>query len=156
MLVTTKVMMFGYNGRFLLQVFLMSVIVLQVVSILPSFYDDLFCMKALHFSVTTFYSCIFFHKDISKKKELLIKCWWTWIDFINILRAIFFYESALHSFSLATFSLCNFWLKNMGTKAARKMWMKLTHMTSVHSWHLLHYWTSSATESISGKENHEK
>jgi hypothetical protein len=37
-----------------------------------------------------------------------------------------FYETILHSFSLVTVWLCNFWCKNIGAKAARKMLMKLT------------------------------
>ncbi len=54
------------------------------------------------------------------------------VNFINILRAPFSYESALHSFSPLTFCLCNFWQKNVGEKAACKMLMKLTSGLVVH------------------------
>ncbi len=39
---------------------------------------------------------------------------------------LFLQESALHSFSLVTFWLCNFWRKNIDAKAMCKMLMKLT------------------------------
>jgi len=40
------------------------------------------------------------------------------LDFISLF--------ALHSFSLVTVWLCDLWQKNIGTKTARKMLMKLT------------------------------
>ncbi len=46
----------------------------------------------------------------------------SWVDFINILRSHFLYESA----SLDMFQLCNFWRKNISAKCACKMLMKLT------------------------------
>jgi len=47
------------------------------------------------------------------------------VNFINILFKPFS-RSALCSFSLITFWLCDFWQKNIGAKTARKMLMKLT------------------------------
>jgi hypothetical protein len=50
------------------------------------------------------------------------------VNFINILCANYFYESALSSFSFSflQFGFVIFWLKNMSTKGARKLLMKLT------------------------------
>jgi len=48
------------------------------------------------------------------------------VNFINILHEIFWNRSALYSFSLVMFWLCNFWCKNIGTKVVCKMLMKLT------------------------------
>jgi hypothetical protein len=49
----------------------------------------------------------------------------TGVNFINILSANFLYKSVLRSFTLITFWLCNFLQKNIDTKAACKMLMKL-------------------------------
>jgi len=54
----------------------------------------------------------------------------TGVNFINILHTNFSYSSALHSFSLITVWLCNFWQKNIGAKAAHKMLTKLTFLHS--------------------------
>jgi len=48
------------------------------------------------------------------------------VNFTNILLVPFLYKRALHSFSMITVWLYNFWQKNIGAKAARKMLMKLT------------------------------
>jgi hypothetical protein len=50
-----------------------------------------------------------------------VKC-----QFINILQTDFLYQSALRSFSLITVCLRDFWPKNIGTKTALKMLVKLT------------------------------
>jgi len=47
-------------------------------------------------------------------------------NFINILRMNFSYKSALHSFSLVTFWLCNFLTQKHWCKVTHKMLMKLT------------------------------
>jgi hypothetical protein len=46
-------------------------------------------------------------------------------NFNNILQEPFLYDSVLHSISLITVWLCNFWCKKIGTKAARKMLVQL-------------------------------
>jgi hypothetical protein len=48
------------------------------------------------------------------------------VNFINILLVPFSVESVLRSFPLVTVWLYNFWRKNIGAKAARKMLMTLT------------------------------
>jgi len=48
------------------------------------------------------------------------------VNFINILRAPFSYESILGSLSLVTVKFEIFWRKNIGAKADHKMLMKLT------------------------------
>ncbi len=48
------------------------------------------------------------------------------VNFINILRASFSYQSKLSSFSLITFGLAIFWHQNIGEKFASKMLVKLT------------------------------
>jgi hypothetical protein len=48
------------------------------------------------------------------------------VNFINILRAHFSYKSALRSFSLVTFLLCDFLAKGYLQKIVHKMLMKLT------------------------------
>jgi len=47
------------------------------------------------------------------------------VNFINILYKPFSGKSALRSFSLITVWLCDFWQKTIGSKAARKILMKL-------------------------------
>ena len=59
----------------------------------------------------------------------------TSVYFINILWAPFLYKSALLNFSLNTVGLCKFLWKNIGTKAAYKIFMKLT--TEVFNQHFL-------------------
>jgi hypothetical protein len=48
------------------------------------------------------------------------------VNFTNILRAAFSYESFLHHFYVLTIWVCNFWQKDFGAKAAHKMLVKLT------------------------------
>jgi hypothetical protein len=48
------------------------------------------------------------------------------VDFIYILHSRFLFESKLSSFSLVTFGFVIFWHKNISTKCALKMLMKLT------------------------------
>jgi len=48
------------------------------------------------------------------------------INFTNILRAAYLYESVSCSFSLLTVWVCNFCQKKIGIKAAYKMLLKLT------------------------------
>ena len=48
------------------------------------------------------------------------------VNFTNILRAAFSYESLLSSFSVDTLRFDFFWRKEIGAKAARKMLVKLT------------------------------
>jgi hypothetical protein len=48
------------------------------------------------------------------------------VNFINILRSNFLYESASSSFSLVTFWLCNFLAQTIGAKGGHEMLMKLT------------------------------
>ncbi len=48
------------------------------------------------------------------------------VNFINILRKHFSYESKLTSFSLITFDFEIFWHQNIGKKVAHKMLMKFT------------------------------
>jgi len=50
----------------------------------------------------------------------------TGVNFINILHARFLYNRKLRSFFLIAVWLCDFWQKDVDTKAARKMLMKLT------------------------------
>ncbi len=50
----------------------------------------------------------------------------TGVNFTNILRAAFSYESFLCSFYVLTMWVCNFWQKDFGTKAAHKMLVNLT------------------------------
>jgi len=52
------------------------------------------------------------------------------INFIIILLEPFWYESALHSFSLITVGFVTFWRKDIGAKTTHKKLMKLT--TGVH------------------------
>jgi len=47
------------------------------------------------------------------------------VNFINILRSHFWNKSELSSFYLVTFDFVIFWRKNIGTKFASKMLMKL-------------------------------
>ncbi len=58
-------------------------------------------------------------------KNERVKCWWN-CHWRSQFQQPFSYKSALHSFSLITVWLCIFWWKNIGSKAARKMFMKLT------------------------------
>jgi hypothetical protein len=48
------------------------------------------------------------------------------VNFTNILRAAFLYESFLRSFYVLTIWVCIFWQKDFGAKAAHKMLVKLT------------------------------
>jgi hypothetical protein len=48
------------------------------------------------------------------------------VNFISILLWPFLYKTVLSSFSLVTIWLCNFLAKNISSKAASKMLMKLT------------------------------
>jgi hypothetical protein len=48
------------------------------------------------------------------------------VNFTNILQAPFLCLSVLDSFLLITVWVCNFWLNEIGTKAAGEMLMKLT------------------------------
>jgi len=48
------------------------------------------------------------------------------VNFINILRAHFSYESKLSSFSIVMFQFLYFWRQNISAKCACKMLMKLT------------------------------
>jgi hypothetical protein len=48
------------------------------------------------------------------------------VNFTNILRAAFLYQSSLHSFHVLTICVCKFWQKDFGAKAAHKMLVKLT------------------------------
>jgi hypothetical protein len=48
------------------------------------------------------------------------------VNFTNILRAAFSYKSFLCSFYVLTIWVCNFWRKDLGTKAVHKMLVKLT------------------------------
>jgi len=48
------------------------------------------------------------------------------VNFINILSETFLYKSALHTFSLIIVWVYNFWSKNIGEKAVRKILIKLT------------------------------
>jgi len=51
----------------------------------------------------------------------------TWVNFVNILRMRFLYQSELSSVSLVTFWLWNFWQQNfVQKKHENKMLMKLT------------------------------
>jgi len=68
---------------------------------------------------------IFLFKDIANWKKARDKCSLykiSGVNFINILRMPFLYESTLHSFSLITVWLWFFWWKNIGAKAAHKCW----------------------------------
>ena len=56
------------------------------------------------------------------------------VNFTNILRAPFSYESLLSSFSVDTLRFDFFWRKDIGAKAARKTLVKLT--TCRHSPHV--------------------
>jgi hypothetical protein len=48
------------------------------------------------------------------------------VNFTNILRAAFSYQSSLCSLYVLTIWVSNFWQKDFGTKAAHKMLVKLT------------------------------
>jgi len=48
------------------------------------------------------------------------------VNFINLLRTHFLYESKLSSFSLITFGFAIFWHQTFGEKVAPKMLMQLT------------------------------
>ncbi len=48
------------------------------------------------------------------------------VNFTNILRAAFSYESFSPSFFVLRFKVCTFWRKNIGAKAASNMLVKLT------------------------------
>jgi hypothetical protein len=48
------------------------------------------------------------------------------VNFTNILRAAFSYESFARSFFVLRFKVCTFWRKNIGAKAASNMLVKLT------------------------------
>jgi len=48
------------------------------------------------------------------------------VYFTNILQAAFLYKSVLCSFTVFTVCVCNFWQKEISTKAAHKMLVKLT------------------------------
>ncbi len=58
----------------------------------------------------------------------------TRIDFINILLEPHMYESALCSFSLVTFWLCDFLQMDISEKIERKMLMKLTQVGHCGVW----------------------
>jgi len=67
----------------------------------------------------------FYRANVCSKSLLL------GVNFINILCSNFLYKSALRSFSLVKFWLCNFlaqkyWRKNIGAKGSSKMLVKLT------------------------------
>ena len=47
------------------------------------------------------------------------------INFTNISYAAFIYAKVTQNFSVVTVCVCIFWQKDIGTKAARKMLMKL-------------------------------
>ncbi len=65
--------------------------------------------------------------------QMLSSCQ-TRIDFINILLEPFLYESALCSFSLVTFWLCDFLQMDISEKIERKMLMKLTQVGHCGVW----------------------
>jgi len=48
------------------------------------------------------------------------------VNFTNILRAAFSFESFCAAFFYLLFGFVNFWRKNISAKAARKMLVKLT------------------------------
>jgi len=61
-------------------------------SILSTFYVRVFCMKARFWSQNFVRKrfaqlCNFWRQNIGKKSAL--KCWWNWLDFINIPRKAF-------------------------------------------------------------------
>ncbi len=66
-----------------------------------------------------------------RKKKNLVNIYmtfraWLGVNFTNILRAAFSYESSAWSFFVLRFRVCTFWRKNIGTKAACNMLVKLT------------------------------
>ncbi len=70
-----------------------------------------------------------------------------WVNFINVLRPSFLYESKLSRFSLITFSFAIFRGNNICTKCARKMLMKLTPCLRIR-W-LPEWWSKSRRPSAS-------
>ncbi len=48
------------------------------------------------------------------------------VNFTNILRAVFSYQSSLRNLYVLTIWVSNFWRKDLGAKAAHKMLVKLT------------------------------
>ncbi len=48
------------------------------------------------------------------------------VNFINILQAVFSYQSSLRTFYVLQFGFVIFWQKDFGAKATHKMLVKLT------------------------------
>ena len=91
----------------------------------------IFVRQRRRFSLLTFSYVTFFlhcrHVDSFKRWQRDITVIVTpGLNFTNILRAAFLYKSAFWSFYLLTVWVCNFFQKKIGSKAARKMSVKLT------------------------------
>jgi len=74
---------------------------------------------------------------VTSMRHCILLCMCTEVNFIKILWDNFLYESALHSFSLVTFWLCNFlaqkyWCKNIGSKIL----VQKANVKCCWNWHL--------------------
>ncbi len=55
-------------------------------SISPTFYDQLFCMKVFGVTFLYFRSALYFFGRIILAQKLLVKCWWNRKQFTNVTK----------------------------------------------------------------------